>query len=116
MENNASYIHDFIKKRMIDMGFKDFALDSVVVDVPEYPATIKLEAQNEYLYLIYPTDQIGIETLRIISDIEYFSNSDQNFIAGQPFSTREFSGEIYITCSAELNGLEFIRAIPESLL
>ena len=117
MENNNGYILDFIKKRMTDLGYKTFAIDTVTVDVPLFDASITVFANNEYWYLVYPTDTIALKNLRIFSDTEYFETNEKSFTAGGFFTIKEFSGQLELQTSVgAINGLEFIRAIPEEFI
>lgn len=113
MVTNSTYVLEFIKQRMRDLGYDDYTWKAIrlkpsddlggVVNVFEQPA------YNEYYYLV--SAELAGE-LVIVGDTSVFNESVSDYANFNYYQIREFTGLIRIQSPIEDIDLEFIVATP----
>jgi len=95
---------EYIKQKMLGMGYKNYDLQPV--HVYESTSAKTIIAYNEYYFLMsYPLPS-GI---KIISDVNSFDDASSQLGIS---NLQEFSGIIEITRNSGVIDLEFVLAVP----
>ena len=99
---------EYIRKRMKELGFEDYHIQPIVLDINSGQTIQYFKAYNEYHYLV---SEIIPSDLIIHADTNIFYSNVQQFGAYLP---QEFSGLICVeSTSQDPFSLEFIRVIPQ---
>jgi len=104
-------IQAMIDRRMIGLGFKDYAIRMKSVELSS-AGSVHVRAQNEYLFLVDlddDTDAFNIQADNTILD------SSEFLFSSIPYVAQDFTGDIIITKPSHTvsQKLLFARVIPK---
>jgi len=108
-------ILEFIRMRMLAMGFKGFHFRPAHITVAAN-SLAQVQAQNQYLYFFDVNSQAG-DLFMVRGDTEVITQ-DSFILSGVPYLFYEMTGNVTIDTTGAINPQTFlyIRVLPEELV